>query len=453
MKLLRFKFSEYLNIEVFIYFTVLLLLSVLMIIDGPIIYGDSGGYLNMSSQRPAGYPLFLYLFSIFGKYQLYAVVIIQCLINITAITVFIHYICRLVNVPKYGSLFILPVVSYMYFVETYLYETSSFFFQTAILTEALSIPIYLIVSIFFIKSVLQKKYRYVIIGMAVNSILILIRGQFLFMYPVAFLLIAYIYFYKRDAVLLLKISATIIVIFFSHQLVSKTYNYVLFGEFTSSLRADLAFVTNALYVSEPTDIELFDDSEEKELFYLIFTASYDKNLLKKSYQDSLSNVPDSLRRGGITRQINHYSNSFNEILHRTVNPILTDYYIQYEGIELQKKVNEKVGILASTLTKENWGEVIKNNTLDILVSGFHNFLHLIIFITLFFLAFVGLYKKNKFGEIILLFMVIHILNLILVSIGGRVIPRYYESYSGFVLFVIIAAIIIKTILTKIDKNS
>jgi len=449
--MIKLKINEYLNIEVLIYAGTLTLLSVFMIIDGPIIYGDSNGYLNMSPKRSAGYPLFLYLFRIFGDYQLYAVIIVQCIINIAALTIFIHYICRLINVPKYGSLFILPVVSYMYFVERYLYNTSSFFYQTAILTEALSIPIFLIIAIFLIESVLQKKYRYLIIGMAMNSVLILIRSQFLFMYPIAFLLIVYIYFHRRDTILLLKVSAIIFVIAFSHQLFNKTYNYILFGEFTSSLSANLSFVTNALYVSEYSDINFFYDPEERELFDLIFTESYEKNLLKISYQDSLSAVPGSLRRGGNTRQINHYSNSFNDLLHRTVNPIIENYYSQYEGIELRKKINEKVDVLATTLTKRNWKKVLKNNTLDILVSGFHNYLHVIIFLSLFFLSLYGIYKNSMNGKIITLFMIIHILNLIIVSIGGRVIPRYYEGYSGFALFVIITAIIIKTILTKTER--
>jgi len=427
------------NIVWIIYIFSFAIVAFYLISKGHQIAGDSGKYINLNPQRPPGYPLFLSFFKIFGDNYLDLVVYFQVFLNIFALIYFVNYLKKLFSLPAYSLLFVLPLL---------LFSINHYFFSNAILTEGISIPIFLIMSVFLFRAIEQLDYKMLLIAMGLNALLVLIRGQFLFMYPVFMLCIFYFYFQEKNILSSLKYIALLGLVFLGQQFLNKTYHYFVHGEFISTPSSNMALAANVFYVSSRDDVNNFQKEEDQKLFTAIYDSIYKHNYTLNSFRNHSDEWSEERSQAGETvQQVEHYSSSFNEILHRTINVILQNHYKELGGIQHWEAINNKAMDLALPLMKKNWLPLLKNNFLDVAISGFESRVNIILFLSLMLVSLFSLIKGNMFGSIFSLITIMHLLNYILVAIGGRVLPRY-SIYTSLLLVLCSIFLIMKFLINK-----
>jgi len=173
-------------------------IGIYLILQGPYIHVDTPSYKQMDPRRSAGYPLFLHFFRIFGDGYLYIVITVQVLLSISAVVAFLLFIGRLFQLHPFSFLFVLPII---------VYAALNNPFPREIMTEALAFPIFLFVVIFFFKGILNSSYQNMSIAMLLSILLVLVRSQFLYFFPVFFLGMLHIYLTDRNLLNLARYAA------------------------------------------------------------------------------------------------------------------------------------------------------------------------------------------------------------------------------------------------------
>ena len=162
-----------------------LVLVLLFYSSNPVFYSDSSRYLNGSLNNPPLYFIIITLMqSIFTT--LNSVIILQTLLVGFGIVFFIK------NISKYFNLNIVTKIVVAIFLFLPILE-----FYNHLLTEALGYAF----SLFFVSFVIRLIYNFNIQNLVLSSIfviaLLLIRNQFIFLYPVILLLyLGIIFIYK-----------------------------------------------------------------------------------------------------------------------------------------------------------------------------------------------------------------------------------------------------------------
>lgn len=402
--------------------TLFSLMGIHLIMQGPVLNPDTPSYLDMDPRRSVGYPLFLYIFRIFGDNYLNIVILVQMILNIAAVIAFFHFLKEQFNLNIYYLLILIPPLWY---------EANNVLYPVEIGTEALAFPLFLFVVIYYLKSVLNRNYRHMLTAMLINLVLILVRAQFLYMFPAILLGLFHIYIYDRHLMRFIKYAAILVLLYPAFQLIDSTYHYIFHGKFITSPFGSNGIAANALYVAQKEDYQLFEDETVKELYKEIYQSIYRDTLNLASYQDSQN------RSGLYVSDVSHYSASFNEILHRTTTPILQAHFDHLDGIESWQAIENKLEQIKWPLMKANWKEfTLINFVYSIVVRGFPTQFALITFIFLFICSAIGVIHNNKYAIMLFYFSLFHSLHFILVGMGGRILSRY-SFYTEFLLFTII----------------
>lgn len=404
---------------------------------GPTLGGDSYGYLRMDSLRPLGYPLFLYIFRIFGDYQLLAVMIVQILLNIAAVFFFLEKIKKLFNLQLIHTLFLLPF---------FLFGLVFYSRPDAILTEAVSFPLFLIISVYVIEGILNKKLRSLYTAILLNTVLYVVREQFIFMFP----LIAFISFYVillngYDNQQIIKktsmVVAAILLCLVSASLLNKTYHYIYHGTF-SNPHMNVSFFPTAIYISSPEDVQLFEDPAVKQSYLKIYELIEQEGLtMNHFYQHLYPEIsPENRRRSDL---IDHYHEHFE-----TIQNITRAYYIEEGALHSEQVQNiiardQQIKTMTIELIKNKPWMFLYINLSDILVYGFNNNrAYILLFILLTLISLWSMLKKNQYGTILFFFLSGHALNLFASSLSIKIIPRY-TFYLTFMISTILVIILIK----------
>jgi len=407
---------------------------------GPSISSDSSSYLNMRPHRSLGYPFFLWLFALFGNYQIKVVIAVQIAINIISFIYLLKNLYEVLNIKLENLLFIIPLI--IYFI---IYEIQ----PNKIMSESLAFPIFIWTSISIINYIYYddiKEFVYIIISLV---LLVLIRGQFIFIYPVLFLLSAIILMRTKNIKLFIYSIILIIISFFGARLINNSYHYVVHGEFNNTPFTSFNLITNVLY-SYPResviDIQINDYQVEA-----IKTAKMkmDSEILSyNSFIDSLKiNRPDyEITRTDIAF---HYSESFNDILYRTILPIFSKTNNPLSDFSDYKNLNNHFSEVSIYLLKKDPKPFIRLMFIDIFVNGFGNRLFLTLFGTVFIITLYNGLKGYKFDLVVNIFFLAHLSNVLLVSIGGRVAPRF-TMYTLFMICLLLFIYILSKRIT--DKK-
>ena len=409
-------------------FFILGVVGIYLFLQGPYIHADTPSYKNMDPRRSAGYPFFLYIFRIFGEGYLTVVIAAQILLTIAAAGFFFRYIRNAFNLNTYSLLLLLPPL---------FYAVRQNPFPREIMTEALAFPIFLFVVVYFLKGVTERNYSYMLTAMLLNVILVLVRGQFLYFYPVMLLGLLHIYYLgDRNIVTCFKYAAILVLLYPATQLVDRTYHLAFHGKFVTSPFGSNAIAANALYVAREGDNKLFEDEITQNRFKEIYDSIYSDTLTLASLKD----VQD--RTSLIVSDANHYSDSFNKILHGTTTPVLQNHFSELEGIESWIAIEKQLKEFIWPLIRSNWNDfILINFVYNILVRGFPSQFTLIVFFVLFIYSMIGTVQNNRFAIILFYISTFHALHFFIVALGGRVLPRY-SFYTEFLLFTFIMAGII-----------
>lgn len=409
----------------------IIILSIAIIAKGPVLANDSYSYLRMSVFRPAGYALFLYCMRIFGEYQNIAIVVVQTMLNSAVIFYFLIFIQqRFIEKAKYLLLFLPLILFFLFFIIR----------PERILTESLAFPLFLLIAILVIDAILQNNYRKLLIASIVNVILVLVRGQFLLIFPFLFLVSLYILYREWDWKTVKKtfsLGLFIILSLLSTSFINKTYHYVVHDTFADT-QMNMSFIMNAMYVSEKEDYKLFEDEQIQHIHQDVYNALFKNSLNKDGFIQKIKpalNEEEQRRR----ELIYHYHENLLSIGSILDSEIISD---RYDGLNQQEFLiqrTELFKILASEIIYAQLASYIYVNLADIYVYGFGgNGMYLLLFLTIYLITFIGLLKNNDMAGIIFLFQTAYLLNFVLISLSNRVLPRYTFYYE----FVLISLLII-----------
>lgn len=381
------------------------ILFLLLLSSDPILYPDSPRYLNGSLMDPPVYSTIIILMkSLFGS--LNSVIIFQTLIIAFSIIFFtrtfvIHFKLN-TNVKIFISILLfLPIIE----------------FYNNLLTEPISYAFSLLFVSFVVKLIFNFNIQNLIWSSIFTILLLLTRHQFMFIYPIIFLIYLTIFINKSSKKIFVCLIASFLTIIIVHNFLNFANNYIKKDTLKNdSLNYEgsgpfyFTFI-DAVYISKVEDAELFKDQNLREVIKTLIKKMDNRKALVKHYNG----------RG-------HFGQSYKEIR-------------DYSGkalIELSNKKNTTIIQLKKEISIKlislNYKKYIKH-----IFKKFYDSTWLFIFLP-FFMSIAGLISffkyRSKLSQVVLFISSFSLANHSVVYLFGRVQPRYL-IYSDFVLLIFI----------------
>ena len=326
----------------------------ILLLSGPILFQDTSSYIEMSPMRPAGYPLFLSVFKFLGGNYLWSVIFVQIAFNLYAGYHFLKFVKTTFKINFLGIIL---------FSAALLFIISRI--ATGIVTESIAFPVFLLTSVWLFKGILKRDYKFLLVSMLLNVGLVLIRGQFLFLYPVFFLALAYIFWFNKQFRTFLKYTVILILFFISGQILDKTYHFIKHDKFVSTPFAGSELAANAFYVAKEGDYKLFNDLKTQEV-----VKSIDDSIDVKGFNlRAFRKKADFSKRG----MLFHFAQVSNESRWTIIRPQLQGHFEHLEGIQLCKAADDLAMRIGLKLIKKNWKDFLMIYTYGIVVNGFKDY--------------------------------------------------------------------------------
>ena len=377
---------------------------ILLYSSSPDIYPDTQRFLSGNLHDPPLYSTIIYVMQlIFGS--LNSVIILQTLF----VGFGIIYFTRTVEIHFNLNVMIKSIIALFLFLPVLK-------FYKSLITEPISYAFSLLFVSFVIKLIYNLKIKNIIWITIFVILLLLLRNQFIFLYPVILLLylgILILYSSKKTFSWLL---ISFLSIFIIHNVTISTNKHIKKNYFENksfSTNKGIFFFAyiDAIYISDYEDIELFEDQKLKNTLAVIFNELNDKKALIKYYNN----------RG-------HFSLSLKTI--RDHSDIVLEDLAQKENttiINLKKQISIK-------LITANFEKYVEHT-----FKKFYDSTWLFIFIPFFMMlaSLISFIKyKSKDSLLILFLSTFALANHSVVYLFGRVQPRYL-IYTDFIILVFI----------------
>ena len=377
---------------------------ILLYSSSPDIYPDTQRFLSGNLHDPPLYSTIIYVMQlIFGS--LNSVIILQTLF----VGFGIIYFTRTVEIHFNLNVMIKSIIALFLFLPVLK-------FYKSLITEPISYAFSLLFVSFVIKLIYNLKIKNIIWITIFVILLLLLRNQFIFLYPVILLLylgILILYSSKKTFSWLLISFLSIFIIhnvtISSNKHIKK--NYFENKSFSTNKGIFFFAYIDAIYISDYEDIELFEDQKLKNTLAVIFNELNNKKALIKYYNN----------RG-------HFSLSLKTI--RDHSDIVLEDLAQKENttmINLKKQISIK--LIAANFEKyieHTFKKFYDSTWLFIFVPFFMMLASLISFIE----------YKSKDSLLILFLSTFALANHSVVYLFGRVQPRYL-IYTDFIILVFI----------------
>jgi len=394
-----------------------LTLGLLFYSSDPVLYSDSARYLKGSLNDPPLYSTIIVIMQSAFR-TLNSIIILQTLFIGFGIVFFTK------TISKYFDLDVLTkgIVAIFLFLPIIK-------FYNNLLTEALSYAF----SLLFVSFVVNLIYNFSIRNLVWTSIfivsLLLMRNQFIFLYPIVLILYLGILSISRSKKKLILLAISFIFTIFAHNSLVSLNKYIKKASFENEIllesKSNSVFnfiYIDAIYISSVKDIGLFEDESLKKTFAKIIQEIDSQRTLVEYYNG----------RG-------HFGVSFNIIIGISDLPL--------KALAIQKKTT------VISLKKEIAIKLIKSNFkkyLKFLFKKFYDSAWLFIFIPFFMLlaASISFFKKKTNFTLFLIFLSTFTLsNHSTVYLFGRIQPRYL-IYTDFILLIFIFVIFSMFLKTK-----
>ena len=392
-------------------------LLMLLYSSSPDIYPDTQRFLNGHLHAPPLYSTIIYVMQlIFGS--LNSVIIFQTFfvgfgIIYFSRTVAIHFNLDLIIKSIVALFLFLPVLK----------------FYNGLITEPISYAFSLLFVSFAIKLIYNLNIKNIFWISIFVIMLLLLRNQFIFLYPVILLLYLGILIIRSSKKTFVWLLISLLSIFIIHNVTLSVNKHIKKNNFENkslSNNKGIFFFTyiDAIYISTDKDIELFENENLQNTFTSILNKLDNKKALIK-YYDS---------RG-------HYSLSLSKI--RKYSDILLKDLALKENttvINLKKQISIKI-------ITANFEKYIKH-----IFKKFYDSTWLFIFVPFFMMlaSLIGFIKyKSKYSLLIIFLSVFVLTNHAVIYLFGRIQPRYF-IYTDFIILVFI--FITFTIFLKREKK-
>lgn len=322
------------------------------LIYGPQLGADSNGYIHMISAREPVYPLFLMIFRmVIGEaHYLYAVAFTQNLLMAFAVWYLTMYLKQRFAWKEWMTY----VMIAMHFAVALLCQFAAgraSIFPNSILTEGITLSLWLIFITFLLKALWEKHMRYVFYALILAAVMMDVRKQMAVGYIVLFgtLLLGWIGqkgYFKRMAAVTGMILCSILLALGGTRL----YNYVMRGEFTQNTRDMNLVLTTSLYIAEKEDASLIDEPVVRELFVQVMEILEEKECNYRFAKSGWRNLEA------------HYGAHYDKITIDTTGPMFIEYAMEQgfaEGLEAEQEADRMSGVIVRSLLADNLGTYLK----------------------------------------------------------------------------------------------
>ncbi len=382
-------------------------------------YKDGEGYINAHINRTALYPIFLQILkTVFGTFFNPATAFIQGVIGLFSVYVFSETLKKELTLHPIWHVFAtaLLVVPFV----------TNFKIANSFLSEALAYPLYLLVLRQFIKAMENNTASHLLKSIPLLLLLLLTRNQFLFLVPVAILMLSWDFYKNRNfKPTLIAITAFLLIPFISNVL-DKTYHKIVHDQFVSTPWTGIHLMTPAIYVADKTDVNLFKTEKERVFFSAMFDSLVSQNL-------NIHHLPKNKKNSIVSEYRDRYSTIANATL----------YNYGKENLAPNETVNSKYIILDKTtramtlpLIKDNfttWFTLYSQNV----VIGFGTSKHVLLLLILLIFGVISEVKRDDINaKFIVLGSLLLFGNMMLVAIGMHTIKRF-TFYNDWILFLIV----------------
>ena len=241
------------------------------------IYGDSQQYITMHVHREPLYPLFLALFrGIAGEGDggLALAVAAQNLLTAAGIIALAEYLRRRFRLRLPGELLLIALQLAPHIVTKYA-SHYGIFMESAIMSEALCIPLFQLFTLFMLRMVYERKICDVVCSFALAFLLSLTRTQMVTTLLLWALAVGFLLLLRRRYRRLLLPALALAAAFGARTLVTHTYNYVITGYFIGNTYGPVNILTNVMYAADEADGEVFAEGSIERTFFEQFYREAD----------------------------------------------------------------------------------------------------------------------------------------------------------------------------------
>lgn len=431
MSVLHHKMSKYINLDYFLYFFILLICFIFFIKTGPIYYPDSDGYLNMWLIRSIGYTLFIAFFKlVFGENYIPFLLFAQFLLCISSCLYLTKCIQKTIQLNKW-----LLLVIFGFLIVPIVYEINV---SNSILSESLAYPLYLFIVgnllLIFVNNQIKNYYFLFLL----TYLLILVRGQFLFIVPVliiGILILAFKNGFTKKSGLLILLAFLIPILAITTDVIFHkiAHNKAIETPWTGIQMATLPF-----FVADKNDVVLFDSKVEQDYFNHIYKKIQDKKIALNQLHPEQDPT-------------DFYFTNYTTICNKTLND---DGLLFFDSkLSTDEKIiqNEKItAAIAIPLLKDNFkkwfGIYIQNVS-----KGFGSSKMMLLYAIIFCLSlFVFIKKEKRISLFIVMPLLLLFGNVFLVALVEPVLSRY-TFYNNWILITIVLFLFQNTFLKNADE--
>lgn len=377
------------------------------LINQPAIYTpDTSSYMRASIWRSAGYPTFLYVFTIFKPYFNVSVIGFQLFASFTAIHLFTNKIKELLSFPIVLKYLVVLLLIYPLFSPLYVANN--------ICSEGLAYPTYLLVLYFGLHYIFSNQHFWPLF--LSTTLLMLTRGQF----GILPIILAVVYICKQRQTLnhRLKILSSVILVtsIFFASFINKSFHKITQELYISTPFLFINSSAAALYTSNIQDIENITNEDHKAIFKDCHT-----HILKNDWILNLE------KRNGFKTHYSHFHKYLPKICNSTIHNRATAYYTNkgYKYVEARAKSEEFAKAIFPVLVKNNLSNYLKLYYANLVHGFFKCELLLWCIVALFFFSAFKVLKTSK-NEYIILFLFVSLIlsNALITSFACHSISRY-----------------------------
>jgi hypothetical protein len=398
-----------------------LLLFLFLAWQGPSIAPDTASYLADNPIRSPGFPLILNAYQgLFGYDNFQYLNWVQLIFGFAAVSYFVRKLKTIFMLSEWPSFLVTLVLLFPFYGPGR--------FANFILTEAFCYPLFLIIVAEILEGVSFKSSKALLYALFWTGIIVIVRRQFLFLYPAFVILFLYLVFWERKQFKFYLLSFSLIVSILVPNLFEKTYQYIHHGKFTTVPFTGMQLIIAPLYLAKESDAELFDNPTEREIFETV------RNKIEAEHLNFEALNETSYFH---TSAYTHFYESYNPICWGTLAVVLSEL-----GIHDPYEIDQITSKMAIMLILNNVKGFLVLYLLNIIfnIGGLHFALFLGVSALLAFSSFI--IKRETLTQAYLLSLLLTAGNYSLVALVEPILPRY-SVYTDMVLVSILIVCLVK----------
>ena len=413
-RLQQLKKNPALSIGIFIYLVFLIVMMLVGVIDEP----DSAGYIDTLINRPPLYPLLIDLFQlVFGDGFYGPLLLFQLLLGVAAMYSFI----RTLNMLFSPNAWVLLGFSLIVMAPYYFYLKLG----NMIMTEGLAYPLFLYFMSFLFRGFFFERRKDLYLSLLILFLLNITRGQFLFVFPLVFVMIVYLMIryraLKKYLLILLLLPAIPIV----GSLVDKTYHKLYHGHFVSTPWTGLHISALPFFVSDEEDYNIFETTEEQEYFRHVYRELTLAGLTLHEFNKTHTG----------SRGFGFYAENSTNIANGIIDGKGTHFFDE-EELEVRWILNDRMSKkMAFPLILDNFGTWSKFYIMNIIAGmGHEKLLFLYPIFLLFSLVYIIIRRFQRLDVYIFLCFLMALSNIALVAFAQPLTFYRYTIYGDFLIY-------------------